>query len=83
MEWSLKAHPLFERDIKKLSKIDKDRLSGLILRIKENPDRFKLLTGCHRCFRVRFGNFRLVYALKSKTIWLIIVENRKKVYKEL
>jgi mRNA-degrading endonuclease RelE of RelBE toxin-antitoxin system len=45
MAWLLKAHPLIEKDIKKLSKTEKEHLSQLILRIKENPNRFKPLTG--------------------------------------
>ncbi len=81
--WTLRAHPRFERDLKKLSKADKKQLAELILRIKEDPYRFKTLKGCPECFRVRFSNFRLVYALRNKTIWLIIVDNRKRVYKEM
>ncbi len=83
MKWVLKAHPLFEKDIKKLDRSDKERLKELILRIKENPERFKHLKGYHSLFRVRFSGFRLVYALKDKIIWLIIVDKRKRVYKEM
>lgn len=46
MFWVLKAHQLFEKDLKKLNKSDKERLKELILRIKENPNRFKPL----RCY---------------------------------
>lgn len=83
MVWTLKAHPSFEKDLKKLSKANKEQLAELILRIKEDPYRFKPLKGCPECFRVRFSNFRLVYVLQSKTIWLIIVNKRKRVYKEM
>ena len=83
MAWTLKAHPRFEKDLKKLSKANKEQLAELILRIKEDPYRFKPLKGCPECFRVRFSNFRLVYVLQSKTIWLIIVNKRKQVYKEM
>lgn len=83
MEWVLKAHPLFERDVKKLDKPDKERLKELILRIKEDPNRFKPLRGYAGLFRVRFSGLRLVYALRDETIWLIIVDKRKRVYKEM
>jgi len=83
MAWALKAHPRFEKDLKKLSKADKEQLAELISRVKEDPYRFKTLKGCSECFRVRFSNFRLVYVLKGKTLWLIIVDKRKKVYKEM
>ena len=81
--WTLKAHPRFERDLKKLSKANKEQLAELILRIKEDPYIFKTLKGCPECFRVRFSNFRLVYVLRNKTVWLIIVDKRKRVYKEV
>lgn len=83
MVWVLKAHPRFEKNLEKLGKIDKDHLSELILRIKEDPYRFKPLRGLPGCFRVRFSSFRLVYALKDETIWLLIVDKRKRVYREL
>ena len=36
MVWTLKAHPRFEGDLKKLSNIDKGHLEELLKRIKEN-----------------------------------------------
>lgn len=83
MSWTLKAHPRFERDLKKLSKADKEQLAEIIVKLKEDPYRFKSLKGCTECFRVRFSNLRLIYALKSNTLWLIIVDKRKRVYKEM
>lgn len=58
MAWVLKAHPLFEKDLKKLDKSDKERLRELILRIKGNPERFKPLRGYSSLFRVRFSGSR-------------------------
>ncbi|VVB86744.1 ParE toxin of type II toxin-antitoxin system, parDE [uncultured archaeon] len=83
MTWVLKAHPLFEKDLKKLDKPVKERLKELIFRIKEDPNRFKPLRGYTGLFRVRFSNFRLVYALEGEIIWLIIVDKRKRVYREM
>ncbi len=83
MTWVLKAHPLFEKDLKKLDKPEKERLKELIFRIKEDPNRFKPLRGYTGLFRIRFSGFRLVYALRGETIWLIIVDKRKRVYREM
>jgi mRNA-degrading endonuclease RelE of RelBE toxin-antitoxin system len=83
MSWTLKAHPRFERDLKKLSKADKEQLAEIIVRLKEDPYRFKSLKGCTECFRVRFSNLRLIYALKGNMLWLIIIDKRKRVYKEM
>ena len=51
MVWALKAHPRFEKDLKKLSKADKEQLTELISRVKEDPYIFKTLKGCSECFR--------------------------------
>lgn len=83
MAWVLKAHPSFEKDLKKLSKADRERLTKLIFKIKEDPARFKSLKGFYGVFRVRFSGFRLVYALKGEIIWLVIVDKRKYVYKKM
>ncbi len=83
MVWVLKAHPSFEKDLKKLSKADRERLTRLIFKIKEDPARFKPLKGFNGVFRVRFSGFRLVYALKGEIIWLVIVNKRKYVYKKM
>jgi mRNA-degrading endonuclease RelE of RelBE toxin-antitoxin system len=83
MVWVLKAHPSFEKDLKRLSKADRERLAKLIFKIKEAPERFKPLKGFQGVFRVRFSGFRLVYALKGEIIWLVIVDKRKHVYNEM
>lgn len=72
MAWVLKAHPRFERDLKKLNKVEKEQLAELILRIKDDPYRFKPLKGFPECFRVRFSSFRLVYVIISETLLLIL-----------
>jgi len=83
MAWVLKAHSRFESDLKKLNKVEKKQLAELILRIKEDPYRFKTLKGIPECFRVRFSSFRLVCVIKGETLWIIIVDKRKRVYKEM
>ncbi len=49
----LRAHPLFEKDVKKLDKRDKARLSGALKKVKGNPTRYKPVKGIPNCFRVR------------------------------
>ncbi|NMG83726.1 MAG: type II toxin-antitoxin system RelE/ParE family toxin [Methanosarcinales archaeon] len=79
----LRAHPLFEKDVKKLDKKDKEKLSGALRKIKENPTRYKSVKGIPNCFRLRIGNLRVVYMAKEAEIWILIVEKRKQVYKEM
>ncbi|MGC9444725.1 MAG: type II toxin-antitoxin system RelE family toxin [Candidatus Methanospirareceae archaeon] len=80
---NVKAHPLFAKDVKRLDKKDKERLLDAIQKIKENPTRYKPVTGIPYCYRARFGNLRIVYLLRSSEIWIVIVAKRKNVYKEM
>lgn len=79
----LKAHPLFEKDVKKLDKKNKERLLDTLEKIKENPTRYKQVKGIPNCFRLRIGNLRVVYLVKGDEIWILIVEKRKSVYREM
>ncbi|RZB29442.1 MAG: hypothetical protein AEth_01170 [Candidatus Argoarchaeum ethanivorans] len=79
----LKAHPLFEKDVKKLDKKDREGISVALKRLKENFIRYKPIKGIPNCFRLRIGNLRVVYIVKGDEIWILIVEKRKQVYKEM
>ncbi len=82
-EWIIKAHSLFLKDLEKLNKEHVKRTAKIILEIKENPRHFKALKGFKNHFRVRFDKYRLIYCLEDNEIHLVILEERKKVYKEL
>jgi len=82
-EWIIKAHSLFLKDLEKLDKKHIERVTKIILEIKENPRRFKALKGFKNHFRIRFDKYRLIYCLEDNEIHLLILEERKKVYKEL
>ncbi|MFQ6089527.1 MAG: type II toxin-antitoxin system RelE/ParE family toxin, partial [Candidatus Methanofastidiosia archaeon] len=78
-----KTHPLFEKDIRKLTKLERKRLSRILSKIKENPTRYRKLKKFKNCYRVRIGNLRVVYILKGEIIWIVIVGKREKVYREM
>ena len=79
----LKAHPLFENDVKKLDKRDKERLLDTLEKIKADPTRYKPVKGIPNGFRARIGNLRVVYLVKGSEIWILIVEKRKSVYTKM
>ena len=83
MVWSLKAHPLFEKDLKELDKSEREIIHKLLEKIRENPERYKKLKHLTNCYSVRVKNLRLIYHLKEDTIFLVIVGKRKKVYGEM
>jgi len=55
-EWIIKAHYLFLKDLKKLDKKNIERVTKIILEIKENPKRSKALKGFKNYFIVRLVN---------------------------
>lgn len=83
MVWRLKAHPLFEKDLKGLNKSERTIIRKFLEKIKENPGRYKKLKHLKNCYSVRVKDLRLIYYLEENTILLLIVGKRETVYKEM
>ena len=50
-------------------------------KIKENPEREKHLSGGANCYREPITkNIRLIYYIKSNTIWLLTIGKHKEAY---
>ncbi|MEE8168387.1 MAG: type II toxin-antitoxin system RelE/ParE family toxin [Candidatus Hydrothermarchaeales archaeon] len=73
----------FERQFKKIrDKKSKEILVKHIKKLCKNPDLGKPLEGTYKGVRSeRVGPFRLLYALKGETLYLVRFRHRKKVYK--
>jgi len=83
MTWSLKAHPLFEKDLKELDKSEREIVYKLLEKIREKPERYKKLKHLTNCHSLRIKNLRMIYYLEGDTIFILIVGKRKKVYEEM
>jgi len=87
--WSIKRRKSFINDLKRFKgeKIILNKLKEILQKLKENPFccNAKKLTGYERLFRIRMGNYRLIYEIdfENKSIILILFNHRKKVYKKL
>lgn len=84
MPYELEFTELFVTQFEKLGKADRERIHRKIQELKENPYRHKMLTYPFAgCFRLRIGNFRVIYipVERTKKVILIDVGLRKKVYK--
>jgi len=71
----------FVDDIQKLDHSVKVHLKNIYQKIGENPFRFKPLHGDQTSFRVRIGNYRLIYRVRGDEIHMMRFEKRDKVYK--
>ncbi len=76
-----------EKDLKKIPTKDLKKIIEKIESLTENPfpDGFKALKGDLKgYYRIRQGNYRVVYKVENKilTIFIVRVGNRKEIYKD-
>lgn len=84
MPYELEFTELFVEQFEKLEKDNRERIYRKIQELKENPYRHKALTyPFGGCFRIRVGNFRVIYMPieRMKKVVLVDVGLRKKIYK--
>lgn len=88
MSFRIVIHPKVIRKISKLPKSHQKKTADLIEILKISPipyKRFdiKKIRGFDNIFRVRFGDYRLVYEIdkEEKTIFILKLEKREKIYK--
>lgn len=81
---SVRISPRAEKELKKLPKFDQiavvQKIRNLITATQQGEER---LAGYRRIFRVRVGNYRVVYRKNKDDIYVILIGHRKDVYKRL
>lgn len=83
MEYIVKFHSLFFKDLEKLSKIDIEIFEKKKEKIKQNPLRLKHLSGGENCYREEItSNIRLVYYLKGNEIWMLTIDKHDDAYQK-
>jgi len=85
---AITATPSFQRDVKKLPReiLDRADLAIQTLRAEDpapNLDIKKLRLSGRPLFRVRVGDYRLVYSFDGDSLLLLAFRHRKDVYKGL
>jgi addiction module RelE/StbE family toxin len=83
LNYTLRVSNSFERRLRKLSKVDRERVWRLLHEIEQSPHSYKALsghlTGTHSA---RVGGLRIIYAIdeNEKLIVLLSVGHRESVY---
>lgn len=73
--------PRAEKDLKRLSKIDQIAVAKKIRQLGESQiTQEEKLKGFPNIFRVRVGDFRIVFRRTSQEIYIILIGHRKDVY---
>jgi mRNA interferase RelE/StbE len=71
---------------KDLKRLDKDEIKRILKGIEEkivlNPFLGKSLKGDFRgCYRYRFGDYRVIYAISKNEILILRIGHRKEIYR--
>lgn len=81
MEWIIKEHPDFFRDLDKLSNTELEIFYKKKQKIKADLLRLKHLSGGENCYREPItDNIRLVYFMKENIIWLLTIGKHADAY---
>ena len=82
--YTIEFTPAAARAFRKLSFETQNRLGKVLDRLSSNPlpNGVKKLSGEENLFRVRVGDYRIVYQMKSKELTVLIVRmgHRREVY---
>ncbi len=83
MKYRIRVTNTFEKQLRKLTQRDRERVSRLISDVQESPYLYKSLSGqLSSAKSARVGDIRLVYTIdeKQKLVVLLYVGQRERVY---
>lgn len=74
--------PNAEKKLKRVNKLDQIAIARKIRYLKEKSAcaKSEKLSGYKDIFRIRVGNYRIVYRRSTKEIYVILISHRKDVY---
>lgn len=77
--------PRAEKQLRKLSKIDQIAVAKKIRSIRDEREISKeeKIKGFQNIFRVRVGDYRIVYKKTRNEIYIVVIRHRKDVYRRL
>lgn len=81
---SIVISPRAERELKRIPKIHQIAIVKKIRSLKSSYDlRKEKLTGYNDIYRVRIGQYRIVYKQKTEKIFIVLIGHRKDIYRLL
>lgn len=85
MAYSVLLAPAAERQLKALAEATQKRIITCLKRLQHNPrpEGIKKLTGANDLYRIREGNYRVIYTIQDKELIVLVVKigDRKEVYR--
>lgn len=87
MKYQIKILSKARLQFKKLPKSVQNDLKNAISSLADNPrsSEVKKLSGNYNLYRIRVGNYRIIYEIKDEVLVIIIllVGHRKQIYRDL
>ena len=85
--YNINFKPSIEKDLRSLSKVLVSRVMEYIERLKTNPfpQQVIKLSGSKRFYRIRVGDYRIVYEVNTQTneITIHYIRHRREAYRKL
>lgn len=87
MKYQIKILSKARRSIKKLPKSVQENVKSAIRNLAENPrpNNVKKLSGSYNLYRIRLGDYRIIYQIEDDILLIVIVMagHRKEIYSDL
>jgi mRNA interferase RelE/StbE len=87
MSYVLEYKSSVKKELRKLAKHDRTAIVQKIQNLKDNPlpEGSAKLKGSSSLFRIRYGDYRVIYQLENKVLLIIIIRigHRREIYKNL
>jgi mRNA interferase RelE/StbE len=83
--FQIKFKPSAIKELEGLPRLMQGRILDRITALADDPrpPGHQKLAGLTQAFRVRLGDFRIVYAIVGRLIWILKIGDRKNVYRDL
>ena len=84
MKYRVELAPAARRQMKKLSAAIQKRITGRLRKLAVNPrpSGMKKLSDEHDLYRVRVGDYRIIYTIRDEELIVLVVKigDRKRIY---
>jgi mRNA interferase RelE/StbE len=87
MTYTVEIRPAAERQIKKLTTVVQERIIARLeeLELDPRPLGVKKLSGIDNLYRLRVGEYRIVYEIQDAVLFVVVVAvgHRREIYRDL
>ena len=87
MTYTVEIRPAAERQIKKLTTVVQERIIARLeeLELDPRPLGVKKLSGVDNLYRLRVGEYRIVYEIQDAVLFVLVVAvgHRREIYRDL